>query len=70
MPFEVKGKKIRPFQNCKNVYGGKVDFSQYELTIKNGFELIDNYTNIKEIKGNSRNPKWIGANPTISVQLK
>ena len=59
MPFEVEGKKIRPFQNCKNVYGEKVNFSQYELTLKNGFELIDNSTNIKEIKGNPRNPKWI-----------
>ena len=56
---KLNGKKIRPFQNCNNIYGETVGFGEYQLTLKEGLVLIDNDVNIKEIKGNSQNPKWI-----------
>ena len=59
MTFKLNGKKIRPFQNCNNIYGETVGFGEYQLTLKEGLVLIDNDLKIKEIKGNSQNPKWI-----------
>ena len=59
MTFKLNGKKIRPFQNCNNIYGESVGFGEYQLTLKEGLVLIDNDLNIKAIKGKPQNPKWI-----------
>ena len=41
------------------MYWETVNFGEYELTLKNGLNLISDDTNMKEIKGNPQNPKWI-----------
>lgn len=59
MVFVWNNKLIRPYQNCRLTYGEKIGFSEIEISVSDGFKIVDNpWLDGVQIKGGPSLPFW------------